>query len=377
MHSDTLADYSFTSFNTYVCGKNDFETSYKYNRNFIDLKREIENIVEKLLTGTITDLEKKILAEWIDRDESNRNELARVINIHQLTHPEFYPEEINLDAAEKNVASKIIKPKKVYSFFEIWKHAAAILLIPLMIGTLYLAFRQSTDNKLAQSTMQEISVPPGTRTFITLPDSTKVWLNADSKIKFPLVFNKKERRVFLNGEAYFMVKSDVKHPFIVNTGGMNVIATGTAFNVEAYTSDSVTAVTLMEGKVSINYPSSNVETTIQLKPDQRFVLNSQSQQYKIMDTQSQDWQQWKDGVLVFRDETLENVFKRVGRTFNVNIVIKDESLARQTYRATFEKESLEKILLLIEKTAPIRYLREDNNDGDRTYEVEKIEVYQR
>uniref|UniRef100_UPI00261C399E FecR family protein n=1 Tax=Ferroplasma sp. TaxID=2591003 RepID=UPI00261C399E len=113
-----------------------------------------------------------------------------------------------------------------------------------------------------------------------------------------------------------------------------------------------------------------------LRPNQRLVFNSLSNQHNVMATDAQEWELWKEGILAFRDEPLEEVFQRIGRAFNVDISVKDQFIARQRYRATFKNESLDEILHLLQLTAPIQYKRiKRNNLGNNYYNKESIEVY--
>lgn len=347
----------------------------------INLKEDIEHIIAKLLEGTINRQEKQLLAKWSNENKTHADYLAKVLNMHHINNPAFNSDEIDVDKAAANLRAKINKPIKLYNLIESWKSVAAILLLPLIVTTLFLTVRVSQKEKMFASTIQEVSTQPGMRTSLTLPDNTEVWLNTGSTLKFPIQFDKKERRVVLNGEAYFKVESDDKHPFIVNVNNMDVIAVGTEFNVESYSEDSISAVTLMDGKVNVSFLSSDEKKLITMKPNQRFVLNSNTFQYDLTETNAFDWQQWKDGVLVFRDESLENVFKRIARSFNTNIIIKDKSISNQSLRATFRNESLDKILQLIEKTSPIKYVRNTNEtiiSSDKyIFSNDTIEVYKR
>jgi ferric-dicitrate binding protein FerR (iron transport regulator) len=213
------------------------------------------------------------------------------------------------------------------------------------------------------------------RSEVNLPDGSSVWLNSGSKLRYPVPFNGKERRLYLSGEAFFKVHSDPLHPFFVDTKHLEVKATGTRFNVEAYSEDSLTAVTLEKGKVGVDIAH---KVKVQLRPDQRVLFNSRAGTYDVKTTDAHEWDLWRNGILSFRDEPLEEVFKRVGRTFNVDIHIKDQSVAGQLYRATFENESLDEILHLLKLSAPIQYKITDRqrlNNG--TYSREEIEVLDR
>jgi len=291
-----------------------------------------------------------------------------------VLHPPFSPETINVVEAERKIMEQINDRNFIHSnLFVWWQRVAAILIIPVIVLAGYLMYSQSFSSTSSEIAYQEITSPFGMSSKVNLPDGTTVWLNSGSKLKYPVVFVSNERNVYLSGEAYFKVHSDKTHPFIVLTEKMSVKATGTQFNVEAYSSDSITAVTLIEGKVDINIGKSIQE---RLKPNQRIVLNSNSSTYNITETDAKHWGIWKDGILSFRDEPLQDVFKRLGRTFNIDIKVKDTVVARQLYRATFDDESIDQILRLLKMSAPIKYkIIERAKQPDNNYNKEQIEVY--
>ncbi|MDP4240148.1 MAG: DUF4974 domain-containing protein [Bacteroidota bacterium] len=334
--------------------------------------RPIEELIVKLFSENITPDEKTTLTAWMNENGEHRIYLAQLKNIWDASHPAFTPDEIDLIDAEAKVMEKIRDRKWIQAPVLVWwQRVAAILILPVMILMGYLLYNQPSHT--AFTAYQEITSPFGVSSKVDLPDGSTVWLNSGSKLKYPVVFASNERNVYLSGEAFFKVHSDKSHPFIVATDHVRVRATGTRFDVEAYSADTITAVTLVEGKVDVNMFGDKNE---KLQPNQRIVLNSISKNYNLTETDASHWGAWKDGILAFRDEPLEEVFKRLGRTFNVDITIKDKIVAHQLYRATFEGESFEEILRLLKMTAPIKYkktIREKNSAGK--YNKEKIEVY--
>jgi ferric-dicitrate binding protein FerR (iron transport regulator) len=335
-------------------------------------KKQIEELIAKLFSEKITPEERAMLTDWLKGNDENKMYFAQLRNIWQVSHPAFKPAEIDVAAAELQLNERItfrnrrLKPVLIW-----WQRVAAIIVLPLMLTIGYMISQKSPQP--AVTAYQEIISPPGVTSKVDLPDGSTVWLNSGSKLKYPVVFASTERDVFLTGEAFFKVHSDKKHPFIVGTKNINVRATGTLFNVEAYSEDTISAVTLLEGKVDVSIYGSDNE---KLQPNQRIVLNSISKSYKLTQTNARLWSQWKDGVLAFRDQPLEDVFKRIGRTFNVDIEIKDPVVSHQLYRATFEGESFEEILRLLQMSAPIQYkriVREKN--AENKFTKDKIEVY--
>lgn len=260
-----------------------------------------------------------------------------------------------------------VRPK--LSFLHYWQQVAAILLLPLLILSAYLYFKPASQ---IAETYQELFTPYGTWSVVNLPDGSKVWLNAGSSLKYPTQFNDKQRVVSMQGEAYFEVESDKKHPFIVKTKQLTVEATGTAFNVNAYAPDHVAAVTLVKGKVAVTLDQ---KKTISLSPGEKIDYNLATSLYNVNKTNTYKWCSWKDGILIFRDDPLEYVFKRLGQTYNVEFILKDAELGKYSYKATFEGESLNEILRLLEMSAPIRCKEVSNrNSNNEKFEKQRIEV---
>ena len=335
-------------------------------------KQPIEELVVSFFSGNISPDEKRILIAWLSESSENKSHFEQLRNIWQVSHPAFQPGDIDLDQAQLRVMRKINGGFRRTSILMIRaQQVAAVLVIPLILLAAYQFYHSTVRD--SQIAYQEIISPFGMHSKITLPDGSTVWLNSGSQLKYPVQFAGAERNVVLTGEGFFDVRSDKKHPFIVETKKIKVEATGTAFNVEAYPDDSITAVTLLEGIVEVTIGSIKQEN---LHPNQRIVYRATTHEYELNEVNAQYWCLWKDGILAFRNEKLEDVFKRIGRTFNVDIVVKDKTVGQQLYRATFEEESLEEILRLLKLSAPIQYNRigRIQQDGN-VFNKDRIEVY--
>jgi transmembrane sensor len=324
------------------------------------------------LSGNILPDEKRILISWLSESAENKSYLEQLRNIWQVANPAFLPEDIDIDQAQSRVMRKINGASwKARPFIIWWQRLAAVLIIPVILLTAYQFFKGTSQD--SATAWQEILSPYGMHSKITLPDGSAVWLNSGSQLRYPVKFTGQERYVVLTGEAFFKVQSDKKHPFIVETKKIKVAATGTEFNIEAYSNDSITAVTLLSGTVDVIIGDKKQEN---LHPNQRLVFKAATHQYELVDVSAQYWCLWKDGILAFRNEPLEDVFKRIGRTFNVDIDVKDKAVGQQLYRATFQEESLEEILRLLKLSAPIQYKRigRVQQDGN-LFNKDRIEVY--
>lgn len=334
-------------------------------------KKQIEQIIIRYLSGKANPQEIDMLTEWIFLSPENKKIFMQMRNIWEITHPVFSPQEIDTNKALANLMHA--KGKKI-SLFAYWQRIASILLLPFIGLSLFLYLQNTpTQQKKLPITYQQVFAPYGTYTQLGLPDGSKVWLNAGSSVKYPIPFEPQQREVFLSGEAYFEIVSDEKNPFVVKTNKLNVVAKGTAFNIEAYPKDSLISVTMVEGILDVVIGKSHA---FNLLPGQRVCYNQDNDMYQISTTDPYKWYAWKDGKMVFRNDRLDYVFKRIGQTFNVDIELNDREIASHPYRATFEYESLDVILRLLKMTAPIRYEEENIQlDQNKPYKTRKIRVY--
>jgi transmembrane sensor len=184
------------------------------------------------------------------------------------------------------------------------------------------------DSKMTASTAMG-------RTYqITLPDGSKVWLNAASSITFPATFSKqKERRIKLSGEAYFEISKDKDHPFVVVTHNQEVTVLGTHFNINSYADETVTKTTLLEGSVRISLSGGG--QSVVLKPNQQAVLSPSGMAAEdqtasfALTTLAADPElemAWKNNDFYFKSESMESVMRKVARWYNVTVNYTDSQL---------------------------------------------------
>ena len=251
----------------------------------------------------------------------------------------------------------------------LYSQIAAILLLPLLI---YTAFILSDKNRNEETAWAEIYAPPGTRTQFQLPDGSKGWLNSETKLKYPLNF-KYNRQVNLVGEAYFEVSKNKNLPFTVTTSNLDIRVLGTTFSVSALSDEPTTDVVLEEGSVEICNTGIGLKTI--LKPDHKLVFNNLNHEYQTTSLNALQYDAWKDGMLIFRNESLGEVFKRLSRWYNVKITITDDQISRYKYRATFKNEPIEEVIRLIAMTLPIEYkIQKRAYDDQGVYAVKEIAI---
>jgi ferric-dicitrate binding protein FerR (iron transport regulator) len=343
-----------------------------------------DNIIRLIiayLTETASEEEKTSLEKWIRLNTENKVYFQRLKNIWEASDKRFSPSQIVSEQAFKKVLNEISKKEKKNSFFLYFQKIAAILLLPLIVTNLFLFVYQDkkVENKLQNVVYNEVFANFGTRSSLKLSDGSKVWINSGSSFRYPDKFTANERTVYLKGEAYFEVQSDTTKPFIVQTQLVNVKATGTKFNVLSFSDSSNVEVTLASGKVSVTESGSvdNSGIISELKPNQHLSYNSHSKKPVVQDVDTYSYIAWKDGKMVFRNEPMSNVVKKISQVFNVDIELKGKELQNYRYRATFQDETLGEILKLLKLTAPIDYTelkREEREDG--SFSKKKIIIFQ-
>ena len=222
-----------------------------------------------------------------------------------------------------------------------------MLLASLILGYLYFA---ESEEEIRYA---EVISTMGTVVRYELPDHSVVWLNSGSKLRYPTVFQKDNRNVELTGEAYFQVEAEPERPFYVNTpNGLSVYVYGTQFNVTAYEDDNYIETVLEKGKVNVLPPG---QKTITLLPGEQLVYDKQTRQVQKNKVDVYGKVAWKDGKLIFRNASLEEIIKRLERHFNVDIEFNNHLGKEYSYRATFRTETLTQILDYLAKSANLKW----------------------
>jgi transmembrane sensor len=271
------------------------------------------------------------------------------------------------------------QPAKQVHFFSKYKSrllpVAAITLIA-MACSLWFFMRETT-----QQNLMEIVSGSGIRKTVILPDGSKVWLNASSKIKFDASMNDKPTRsVYLSGEAFFDVTENKRKPFIIKTDKVAIKVLGTSFNVKAYTGEENTETTLIEGMIEFNLLD-RPEQKLILKPHEKLAVNElsksgfQKQNVKknrqlviesikpvtIGNRKYIEETSWTENKLVFENETLRELLPRLQRWYNVKIDVKDAQIMDYNFTGVLEKETLEEALSAMKLIRPFNFKIVGNN----------------
>lgn len=207
----------------------------------------------------------------------------------------------------------------------------------------------------------QLIVPYGKRSFITLSEGTKVWLNSGSRLVFPPVFKGKTREVVLEGEAFFDVTPNKDQPFFVKTDAFKMKVYGTKFNVQAYQQDKEYCIVLVEGKVSMNSTMDKQKKEIFLAPNQKSILAKGEETFEISVVENTEvYTAWIDGYLTFINEDVSDLLKRVSRYYNVSIESELPEHMETIYGKLDLKDDLERVLDGIAFISKTKYEKQGN-----------------
>jgi len=225
---------------------------------------------------------------------------------------------------------------------------AAIAAILLVISGVWYFYKNTYAGKIRTSFYQTV-VPEGSQTKIILPDSTVVWLNSVSSLKYDRMFGKNGREVTLSGEGYFEVAKDRKNPFCVHTGTVDIRDMGTAFNVKAYENDKDVTVDLIEGAVDVSVEAADNIRTYSMKPNDKFIYNKVTGKTNYRQSDTARAAQWTTGKLCFVDATIEQIARDLERKYNVKIEIGSEKIKKELFSGSLNLHlSLKENLLFLD-----------------------------
>ncbi len=224
-------------------------------------------------------------------------------------------------------------------------------------GELIYSVLSSSDEQV-EILMNTISTPKGGQYRISLPDGSQVWLNAASKLTFPTVFTGESRIVDLVGEAYFEVAQNKRLPFRVITPKEQIEVLGTHFNVNSYSEEESSTVALLEGKVKVSLSSSEFKV---LKPGEQTIVKGGSVQVFPVDLSEAI--AWKNGEFMFNNESMKSVMQKIARWYDVEVVLKPELENISIWGSVSKYENIKEVLKIIEMTGSARF----NIEGRRIY----------
>lgn len=217
-----------------------------------------------------------------------------------------------------------------------------------------------SDTTQSQETLyNEIAIPRGGEFHLTMADGTQVWLNADTRLKYPVNFNGKTREVFLQGEAYFEVAPNAEQPFLVNTTRGCIQVLGTAFNVRDYAEEKKVVTVLESGKVRYTTAGKQQESR-ELRPG--FLLeDAEGQHLHARQVNTRLYTEWRNGKYIFENASVEEIMSTLQRWYNIDVIYADEKVKQLHFTGDLERyETFDVFLHFMETGGDIRFQIKDN-----------------
>jgi transmembrane sensor len=359
-------------------------------------KKEIEILISKYLENKCTQEEKQKILELLSKSGSERSsEEVLISQLNEFQEGQYEKHSVDFERIYNELLSEIQSRETRDSQMQQLQHRinvrrlilagisiAAVFCIAFFLGAIYNSNHNkiiSTEQPITASYI-EIKAPLGARSEVKLNDSTEVLLNAGSSLKYRSDYNQYNRNLELEGEAYFKVAKNINLPLVVNAGNINIKATGTEFNVKAYSDEGIIETTLVKGEVEISQKGNNdKEHILVLKPNQKAIYAQRSDQLileKIKEIEPQaiktakiktadllvtsktDVDQvtaWTKNKLIIRSENLESICTKLQRKYNVTFIFGDEQIKKHRFSGVLLDETLQQVLDVIKLTAPVDY----------------------
>lgn len=310
----------------------DLQHKYRQNRltpmELLELKKRVnalsdDQLSDSIREGWMHDAVDTSLVEQ-DRTDALRRRIHRQIKHH--------------NEPEKGQ----VRPLRPYR----WLHIAAAVLVALFfVSTVYLYH----ENKQLAAKRMVVSTGIGERANVTLPDGTRVKLNAESQLSYaPQTYNKDVRQVAFNGEGFYEVAKDSSRPFLIDARGLKVQVFGTKFNLMARDDEATAELVLEQGSVS--FTAVKTGERVMLKPEQKVVLNQCKGSLTVVDlSHMQDVAAWKRHEMVFRNIPLEDVIAAIEKIYGVEFITDSKRYLKETFTGTIPTTDINDDLQILEK----------------------------
>lgn len=364
-----------------------------------------DNLIIKYLTGEITEEQSEKLLDWVSKDDHNKkyfseiknawssavlNDHTKIDNVKKEAELFNYRRVLQNGPKKQTYRIKTTSQEKT-SFWNLALKIAAIIILIYSLGITSYTFLIPKQNQY-----NEVITRKGEKSQLTLADGSKIWVNSNTKLRYPTDMDQKQVDIFLEGEAFFDVYKIPGRNLTVHTSELMINVLGTAFNVKSYSDDGVTETTLVRGKITIDGQRKKLKEKLVLSPNQQATYISSNKTMKVKELDSAEeaskntkkgnvdgaeklqkqqpksqmvfsekvetevYTSWKDGKMIFKGERFEDLARRMERWYDVKIEIKYSTLKDSRYTGTFEKESIEQALKALSLSLPFTYEIDQN-----------------
>ncbi|WP_321373182.1 FecR domain-containing protein [uncultured Draconibacterium sp.] len=329
--------------------------------------KNLKNIID-YITGNLNADVKRGVIEEVRKDDEQVALYKKLKIAWALFSSTKKMADYDIERSYKQLQKKIEKEEARERYLSIGKvlKYAAILIVVLGIP-LFFYLNKQTETTIPAPILKYTSVVAdnGQTSKIILPDSSVVWLNSGTKLTYNNAYSFNNRDLVLEGQAYFSVNRNELIPLTVACSDIKVKVLGTKFDVEAYPNESKINVVLESGVVELQHNQADA-FNLKMEPGERAQYNLETQKFLVDKVETEDFTNWKEGYLIFRDSPMSEVVEKLERKFNIDIVIKNTRRENSKFNAKFKDEKLPEILDYIEYSCSYHYRIIDNDELNRT-----------
>lgn len=305
-----------------------------------------EHLFIRYLTNEASLEERTELVEWLAEDDDRQRLFQEWCDAWNAAHEGNPPAARNVDVALSRLNMRIDTAQRPVARRRWIQYAVAACLLvasAVLAGPLLVRLLSASQSPV----LVDRTMPAGQKTTLKLSDGTLVRLNSRSSLRFPKSFEGAQREVHLDGEAYFDVSHDAKHPFIIHTGSADVQVVGTSFNISADSALSI--VTVATGKVKVV----NATDAVLLEHGQQAIAGKS--EIKVSKVDVEPLIAWKDNVLVLDNNSITEVSSKLARWYGLTVVVKDKAVAGCRVTGKFKNERIEVVMEAIAFATGISY----------------------
>ena len=315
-----------------------------------DKDRNIDiGLITRYLSSESSVSEEKELKRWLAEDPDHTKNLDQYRSIWEKLGRIESVAGIDLDAEWHVLESRMEESDKVITLQPGRKRSASFYIgriaVAAMLAVILTFTGIYTVNRFGYKTLATMDQPEE----LVLPDGSTATLNYFSSLTYPRRFSGEMRKIELEGEGFFEVKSDPEHPFVINTRDVDIKVLGTSFNVNAYNENAAVEVTVRTGEVAVTRHG-EIPRTIILKPGNKGVYKKTDETLEITQEIDKNYLAWKTKNFVFEDQTLLDVSKQLSNVYQAEIIIASDSLKNARITTAFNDQSLDAILNVLSAT---------------------------
>ena len=324
-----------------------------------------QELLHKYFTETLTAAEKELLMEELSHNEDLQQDFCELKRTDAFV--QFTPHQndiwVGRDQLNKFNTKQSNKEKQTFNWRSFAGYAAAVSLtfIITYLGSTYF----NGELKQTEIAYLEFSTPAGQRAKLTLPDSSSVWLNAKSTLRFPNQFAESSREVHLDGEGYFEIKHNPAKPFIVSTSKAHVKVLGTTFNMFAYSAQPYFSTTLIEGKVNVYLPTTPNEQ-LTLSPNE--IAEIKGGKLVASDADNKNSLLWIDGIYAFENMLFMDIVEKLELYYDIKINVKNQQICTDYFNGKFrQRDGIEGVLNTLIRVKHFTYTKDKEKNEITIY----------